>query len=579
MKPMFAALLKALPALVCFSLAIAGAKAPEELLIVDTGGGRPGGRIVVALRAQPKTLNPVVVVDAPTREVTQRMMGDLISINRQTQTTEASLAKSWSVSRDGLHYTLQLRKGLQFSDGHACDADDVVFSFRVYLDEKTASPQRDLLVIGGKPVGVRKVDQYTIVFDLAEPYAAAERLFDSLAILPRHLLEKPWQDGKIAQAWTLNTKPDQIAGLGPFRLKEYRPGERLILERNPHYWKADRQGVRLPYLDELEFQFAGSEEAQVLRFSAGQADVLNRLSSRDFAFLAKEKAGRGDRLVDLGPGLEYNFLFFNLSPGQSAKLAWVAKKEFRQAVSAAIDRESIVKLVYDGRAVPLWGHVPPGNRRWINTALPKPPRSLARARQLLTSAGFRWNTQGELLDAAGKAVEFSIVTSASNPERVQMATIIQDDLGQLGIHVQVAPLEFRTLLDKVLNRREFEACILALGSGDADPNAEMNIWLSSGGTHLWNPSQKEPATPWEREIDDLMRRQLSIVRMGERKRLYDRVQEIVADQIPFIFLASPHVLVAAKGTIGNFQPSVLDHHTLWNADRLFQSKPQAAKGK
>jgi peptide/nickel transport system substrate-binding protein len=511
----------------------------------------------------------VIVTDAPTREVTQRMLGDLITINRLTQTTEPGLAKSWTVSNDGLHYTLHLRRGLRFSDGHPWTADDVDFSYRVYLDEKVASPQRDLLLIGGKPLAVRKVDDDTVAFDLAQPYAAAERLFDSIAILPRHLLEKPWREGKIAQAWTLATPPQQIAGMGPFRLKEYKPGERLVLERNPFYWKTDKAGRRLPYLDEIEFQFAGSEEAQVLRFSAGEADLLNRLGARDFAFLAKERAGRGDRLEDLGPGLEYNFFFFNLTPGATPKAAWFGRKEFRQALSATLDRQALVRLVYGGRAAPLWSHVPPGNRLWVNRELAPRPRSPQKARELLKAAGFHWNARGGLEDSSGQPVEFSLATSAGNPERVQMAAIIQDDLKQIGVRVQVAPLEFRVLLDKVLNRREFEACLLSLGGGDADPNAEMNIWLSSGATHLWNPSQKVPATEWEREIDALMRQQLVTLDYSRRKKLYDRVQEIVAENVPMIFLTSPHVLVAARGGLGNFRPALLDHHTLWNADRLY----------
>jgi peptide/nickel transport system substrate-binding protein len=331
----------------------------------------------------------------------------------------------------------------------------------------------------------------------------------------------------------------------------------------------DKTGRRLPYLDEIAFQFAGSEEAQVLRFSAGQADLLNRLSARDFAFLSKERESRAYRLEDLGAGLEYSFIFFNLTPGASPKIAWFGHKEFRRALSLAIDREALVRLVYDGRAVPLWSHVPPGNRLWVNSHLQHGERSPEKARALLRDSGFHWNGHGELEDTSGKPVEFSIVTSASNPERVQMATIIQDDLKQIGVRVQVVPLEFRVLLDKVLNKREFEACLLSLGNGDADPNAEMNIWMSTGATHLWNPSQKEPATEWEREIDGLMREQLVTMNYPRRKKLYDRVQEIVAENVPMIFLTSPNVLVAARGNLGNFRPAVLDHHTLWNADRLF----------
>src|SRR6185503_998032 len=154
-----------------------------------------------------------IAVDRPSKDLVQRMNADLIHINRATQRTEAALAKSWTVSRDGLRYTVTLRRGIQFSDGHPFDADDVVFSFRVYLDEKVASPQRELLTVGGKPIAVRKQDQHTVIFELSEPYAAAERLFDNVAMLPRHLLQKAYDEGRLTEAWSPATAAAEFAGL------------------------------------------------------------------------------------------------------------------------------------------------------------------------------------------------------------------------------------------------------------------------------------------------------------------------------------------------------------------------------
>jgi peptide/nickel transport system substrate-binding protein len=555
----------------------------EEFLKTNAEAGRYGGTLVVVQRAEPKTLNPVTALDAPSREVIRRTMADLVSINRATQQTEPSLAKNWIASADGRTFLLELRRGLRFSDGHPMDADDVVFTFQVYLDEKVRSPQRDLLMVGGQPMAVDKLDQYRLRFRLAQPYAAAERIFDSVVILPRHLLEQAWRDGKLAEAWNLDTAPSAIAGLGPFRFKEYRPGERIILERNPFYWKTDRVGNRLPYLDRLEFRFLPAEDTQVLQFISSDADLLNRVGARNFEVLRHEARTRDDQLLDLGPGLEYNFLFFNLGaleaqryPEIAAHQVWFRNVAFRQAISAALDREAIVRLIYAGRATPLWGHVTPGNRLWRNAALPKEAQSFDRARQLLRGAGFRWNNDEQLLDSSGKRVEFSILASSSSPEREKMATLIQEDLRNLGIRVQVVSLEFRALLDRVLNSREYEACILGLVSGDVDPNPEMNVWLSSGGSHLWNPGQKEPMTPWEAEIDSLMRRQMTTLDHAVRKRLYDRVQQIAAENLPIICLASPNILVAARKDLGNFQPVILDHYTLWNVEQLYWRTPRGA---
>ncbi|HKC11122.1 MAG TPA: ABC transporter substrate-binding protein [Vicinamibacteria bacterium] len=557
---------------------------PPDLLQTDHDVGGPGGRLVFALRSEPKTLNPVAAVDSASRDVIGRMTADLIHIDRQTQRTTPALARSWTISPDGRRYTIELRRGLRFSDGHPLDADDVVFTFRCYLDERNGSPQRDLLVVGGKPVVVRKLDPSRLELEMEQPYAAAERLFDSVAILPRHLLEDAQREGRLAQAWGLGTPPREIAGLGPFRLKAYLPGDRLVLERNPHYWKVDRAGGRLPYLDEIVFLLVPSEDAQVIRFKAGETDLVSRIGAENFGALSRETAPGRYRLEDLGPGLEYSFLLFNLNEtggagtaAVSARPAWLKQTLFRQAISVALDRPGLVRLVYQGRATALGTHVPPGNKLWANAALGPPTRSPSRARELLSRGGFSWSPEGKLRDAGGTPVELTIITGAANAPRVQMATIIQDDLRQLGMSVQVVPLENRAVLDRVLRSHDYDTALMALASGDVDPTSEMNLWLSSGATHLWHLGQSEPATPWEKEIDELMRRQLVTLDPRERKRCYDRVQELAAENLPLIPLVSPDVLVGAREGLGNFRPAILDHNVLWNADELFWGPPPSRR--
>src|SRR6266481_8269411 len=143
--------------------------APEDLLVVPGLSGNSGGRLIFAQRTEPKTLNPLFASDTTSREVTHRLMADLIHINGFTQQTEPALAKSWTVSSDGLRYTLELRRGVRFSDGHPFDADDVVFTFQVVLDEKVHSPARDLLILDGKPITVRKLDTYKVAVELPQP--------------------------------------------------------------------------------------------------------------------------------------------------------------------------------------------------------------------------------------------------------------------------------------------------------------------------------------------------------------------------------------------------------------------------
>ena len=552
------------------------APAKEEFQTTSGEIGRFGGHLVISQRAEAKTLNPVTAIERLSREVIYRTQADLIHINRVTQRTEPALAKSWTASKDGLQYTLHLRRGILFSDGQPFSADDVVFSFQVYLDENVHSPQRDLLIARGQKITVEKPDPYTVVFKLAQPDAAAERLFDNVHILPKHLLEKAYKDGTLGQAWTLTTAPGQIAGLGPFRLKSYVPGQQVTLERNPYYWKVDAKGNRLPYLDDITFLVVASEDAEAIRFQTGDTDIISRLNSENYALLAKDQQARGYTLQDLGPGLEYNFIVFNLNddtagrlPDIARKQAWFRDVRFRQAVSAAIDRAGIVRLVYQGRGEPLWAQVTSGNKLWLNTKIPKPPRSLSKARELLQSAGFTWNKEGKLQDHSGQMVEFSIVSSSSNSQRMQIANLVQQDLAQLGMQVSVVPLEFRSFVQRVTQTHEYEAAVMGLLNGDVDPNPEMNVWMSSGATHLWNLGEKQPATPWEAELDKLMEQQVVTLNYQARKKLYDRVQEIVAEQLPIICVASPNILVGSKKNLGNFRPAILDHYTLHNVEELF----------
>ena len=548
----------------------------QEFLILRDEIGRCGGRLVISQRAEPRTLNPAISVDESSREIIGLINADLIHINRSSQNTEPALATSWTVSPDGRQYTLQLRHGIRFSDGYPLNADDVLFTFQVYLDERVHAPQRDLLIVSGKPIRLQKLDAYTVRFELQQPYAAAERLFDSIFILPRHLLQRAYQEGRLPQAWTLTTPPEEIAGLGPFRLKEYVPGQHITLERNPYYWKEDLKGNRLPYLDEIVSIFTGNADAEAMRFQSGEIDVVSRLSAPDFSVLEKHQRAGGFRLYDLGPGLEYNFLFFNLNdlspsnfPSIVHKQTWFQQVAFRKAVSAAIDRGAIARLAYHDRAYPLASHVTPGNKLWLNSSIPKPSRSILEARQQLQNAGFSWRSNGRLIDGRHEPVTFSVVFNAANSQITRVATLIQNDLAEIGIDVNVAPLEQRAVLNRVFKTYEYETAIMALASGDVDPNSEINVWTSQGGAHVWNLGSKLPAVPWQQEVDRLMQQQMITPNYEQRKRMYDRVQQLIWENLPVICLVSPNVLVGATERLRNFQPAILSNHTLWNAEELF----------
>ncbi len=291
-------------------LAVAAAGHAEDYLEVPGLSGRAGGRLVYSERTEPKTLNPLLASDNVSRDIIHRLSADLVHINRATLRTEPALAERCTISPDGLRYTLDLRHGLRFSDGQPFDADDVIFTFKVYLDEKIDSPQRNLWILDGRPVRVRKLDTYRVEFELPRANAVGDRIFDSVPILPRHLLEGAYREGKLLEAWGLGTPPGAIAGLGPFRFKQYVPGQRVVLERNPYYWKRDAAGNRLPYLSELDFSLDGGEDMQVLRFEAGESDMVE--PHRGPQLCRAGKTGRAARLRSLRrrPGVRMELSVF-----------------------------------------------------------------------------------------------------------------------------------------------------------------------------------------------------------------------------------------------------------------------------
>ncbi len=528
--------------------------------------GQSGGRVVVVQRSEPRGFQPVYAVDEPSRAVIGLLHAPLLRIHSETQETEAALAESWKVSPDGLVITVALRRGVQFSDGTPLTVDDVLFTFAVHQDPAVASPQREVLQVGGKPLAVSAAGAGAIKFQMAEPYAAGERLLAGIAILPKHRMQAAYREGRFRTFWGLGTKPEELVGAGPFRVKTVEPGQRMVLERNPRYWKRDKAGKTMPYLDEMEFVFAAGEDAQVARLLAGEADLAAGFGGGSYRAIEANRERRGIRLTDAGPSLDYTFLLFNLNP--ESKREWFGQTAFRQAVSAAVDRESIARLVYRGRASAIRGPVTPARQKWF--AGPPPP--FGKPREILTSAGYRWDTEGRLLDPKGATVSFTLLVNAANPAYTHTGAIIEEDLKKLGIAAQVVPMEFRSLVDRVVNRKDFDAAIMALRPGDVDPAADVNAWVSAGKTRLWNLSGKA-IRPWETEIDEKMRAVMATRDQAVRRRLFHEVQRILEREAPMVCLVSPNLLVASRMGLENVRPGVIGDLVLWNADEWYWRRP------
>jgi peptide/nickel transport system substrate-binding protein len=499
--------------------------------------------------------------------------GQLVRINRATWEVEPWLAERWTRSDDGLRYTLTLRPDVVFSDGHPFTSDDVVFSFAAVNDEKTGSPISETVRVGGRPLRVEAPDPHTVVITFPSPFGPGLRILDNLWILPKHKLERALEDGTLAKAWGLATPVSDLVSLGPFTLDRFEPGQRLVFNRNPRYWRKDARGGPLPYLDRIVLEIVPEQDAETLRLQSGQSDLIaTELRPADYAPL-KQLADRGKiRLLDVGDGYEADSFWINLKPGAFKKTdpraAWIQRDELRRAISMAVDRERFVNTVYLGAAAPVAGPISPANTKWHAADLPKVPHDPAAAKRLLASIGLvDREGDGMLEDAHGQPARFTLITQKGRSDRERAASIIRDELKSIGITVDVVMLDFLEVVKRIYSGN-YEAIYLGAPATDVDPASNLDFWLSSGGQHFWNPAQKTPTTDWERLIDVLMTRQIAAVDEGERKRIFDEVQRIFAEHVPAIYFAAPHVFVATSSRVTNLTPSRIPPQVLWAADTI-----------
>jgi peptide/nickel transport system substrate-binding protein len=508
-----------------------------------------GGELRFCLRMEPKTFDPLKVDDEASNSIRYLTGGDLVRVNRQTQELEPELAQSWKISKDGRQITFRLRSGIYFSDGTPFSADDVAYTMQQLMDPALHSPTGDSFRSGAGNVETKVISPTQVSITFPAPVAGLDRLFDGVAILSQHSPKK------------------ELAVLGPFMLADYKPGATVFLKRNPNYWKTDEQGRKLPYLDSIRLDIQPNRDVEMLRFKRGEIDLINSLDSEYFDKLA---ASAPQLAHDAGASLDSEQLWFNevaKSPIPAYKKNWFRSTNFRRAISQAINRQDLSRIVYHGHAQPAMGPFSPANKFWFNSQLTPQAYSPDAALKALQSDGFRMEN-GTLKDKDGNAVVFSIITNAGSKTRERMAVLIQDDLQKIGIHVNVVTLDFPSLIERMTQSFDYEAIILGLTNVDLDPNGEMNVWLSSAENHQWNPQQKTPETAWEAEIDRLMRAQASSIDPRKRKDAFDRVQEIVAEQQPFIFLINKNALSAVSARVHGGAPVILSPQAFWNAERL-----------
>lgn len=547
-------------------------------------------QLVDSALGDPKTFNYALNNESP--NVFGLLYEGLITEDGLTGELQPALAQSWEIADDKQRIVFTLKEGLKWSDGKPLTVDDVIFTYNdIYLNEKIPTDIRDILKIGNSRAlpKVRKVDERRVEFTVPEPFAPFLRN-TGLAILPKHALYKSVVstssngNPQFLSIWGTDTDPAKIICNGPYKLESYTTSERVIFRRNPYYWRKDPQGNPQPYIERLVWSIVENKDTQLIKFRSGDLDVSEPLRPEDFPLLKREEK-RGKFTVYVGgPRPVTTFISFNLNKGRRngkplidpVKSRWFNTLAFRQAVAYASDRQSIINNIYRGLGASVNSPIIPQSPYYLSPeqGLKVYNYDIEKSKQLLLGAGFKYNNRGQLLDADGNRVRFTMITNSENTIRVAMAAQLKQQLSKIGIQVDLNPINFNILVDKLDNSLDWECLLLGFTAG-VEPHGASNFWLPDGGSHLFNqkpqagrpPIEGREVTDWEEEIGSLYIRAAQELDEGKRKAIYQETQRITQENLPCFYLVNELLMAAVRDRVQGVRYSDLGG-ALWNIHEL-----------
>ena len=532
-------------------------------------GNKPEGgynnEIVLSSMSDPKTFNPLTANETSSTTAFSGVFEGLTTQDGVTLDVVPLLAKSWEISDDGLVYTFHLHQNVKFNNGVPMTADDVVFSFNnlVYNENIPGVGMRDILKIKGKFPKVEKVDEYTVKITLPSKFAPFLRIVGGVDILPKHILQRYVARGEMKSTWNVNTDPKEIIGTGPYRITLYKEGQRLIQEPNLYYWRdgwpkiAKRIILIVPNIDTASLKFKSGETDNFTARGEDYTPLKNIAEKQDFS------------LYDCGGSAGTLFLTFNQNVlgVPKHKQVWFRDKLFRQAIAYALDKQRIIEEVYRGMAKALIAAEPASNRLFHNPNVRTYEYDPEKAKELLEEAGYRdYDGDGIREKPKGVPVSFLLTTNSGNNVREQSCQIITNDLKSIGLDVTFTPLEFNNLITKMNQAGDWHAMIMGL-TGGVEPHYGFNVWRVDGRTHMYNqrplqPNDERDWDKWEKGLRDWEHRIQEIFEEGieeldpvKRKAIYDEWQEIVAEELPYIYLVSQKTIPAVRNKFKNLKPT------------------------
>lgn len=563
--------------------------ADVDYLQSQAGIGIYGGSLVASTIGEgPKTFNPFNTKDNISAMMSEIMYDGLLTTHPVTGQPIPKLAKSFSVN--GNDYIIHLRHGIKWSDGKPITADDVVFTWQnIIFDGFGNTSTRDSIIIDGKLPTVKKIDDYTVEFKTPQPFAPFIRML-STSIAPKHIFEPAVKKGKeyFETFLSTNIDPKILVTSGAFKLKEYVPAQRVVFERNPNYYMINKNNQKLPYLDKLVYLIVGDINNEVLKFEGGELDTIGLQGANVARFKELEKHSNF-KVYNLGPDTGTMFVSFNLNNRKDKngkyfvdlkKQRWFQDKNFRQAVDYAVDRKNMVLNIANGLAAPLYT-AESLNSIYLNKNLKPYDRNIEKSKDLLKKSGYWWDKKGHLMDKFGNHVEFNLFTNAGNTEREAIGVMVKQDLEDLGMKINFKPIEFNSLVNKLVNTSDWDIVIMGLTGSPLEPNGGKNVWMSNGTLHMFNQRPagytKDDRYPWEKELDYLYTQGALATTFEARKKFYDEYQKIVYEEKPFVYIYSPLRITAIRTKFKNVFPTSLGGVT-YNIEEIYEAK-EPSKGK
>lgn len=558
----------AAPALLILLLALASCRSdpdPVAPLAVATAAPFPAAHpqhLVTATIADPQTFNPIIASDAASRAAVGDVFDPLVRLDPRSGEIEPALAARWSLDRQGTTLTMWLRPEARWHDGQPVTARDVAFTFAAIRDPAVPSPLDAALTVGGKPIEVRVIDDHTVRFSLAQPFAP---LLSSLVvpIVPEHVLGPALRDGTFAQQWRTGVTSQAVVGNGPYRLERYEPGRLIHLVRNDDYWRRDEQGAALPYLAEQTIRIVSDQAAATRAFLADEIDVHTPAPDEVRDLLTAQANGQFS-VHELGVDPGMLFVAFNRNPAHyrqngsaNPRLTWFTDPLFLRALAHGVDKRAMIDEALDGFGVPAVSFVSPANTRFANPHLVDYAYDLTRAAALLDEGGYvDRDGDGAREDREGQPIEFTLSTIAGNPVREQIAAILQRDWQEhLHLQVHVEPLVLDRVIERLQSSFDWDAMLIGF-TGSLEPNDASSLLRSSGALHVWYPNEPRPATEWEAEIDRLLDSGARSLDPDARREAYWRIQAILLERLPIIQTVRPLRYSAATNALENYEPSV-----------------------